>query len=90
MGPGLMNAAMAWRVKYRLKDEDGKTIKTHSLFQTLGCHQKNRGGLYPSGIRCKNLCVEVLEAGFVKEEVTHQLVAVEEYPVDFIKQEAKD
>ena len=50
----------------------------------MGVHKKNRGGVYPSGIRCKSLCVEVLEAGFLKEEVNHACIVVEEAPVEEI------
>ena len=36
------------------------------------------------------MTVEVGEVGFVKEEVTHQLIAVEEYPVEYIKAQGND
>jgi hypothetical protein len=36
------------------------------------------------------LCVDVLEAGFVKEEVMHQMVVVEETPVDHIRSRGED
>ena len=45
-------------------------------------HQKNRGGIYPAGITCKDLMVNVITGGFSKEEVGHQQVAVEEMPFD--------
>ena len=80
-GNGLMVAAMAYRVKYRKADTDGRVSKMNLRIEGLGTHKKNRGGVYPAGVRCKSLCVEVLEAGFVKEEVNHACVAVEEAPV---------
>ena len=77
LSPGLMIAAMAWRAKHRHTDAEGETMKTHTLSHTLGVHHKNRGGVYPAGVRCKNLTAEVGGVGFVKEEVTRQLIAVE-------------
>ena len=73
-------SGMAWRVKYRQTDENGKVMKIVLDIGSLGVHQQNRGSLYPAGRRCKNLCIDVLEVGFVKENVDHQLVAVEEIP----------
>ena len=46
--------------------------------ENMSVHESNRAGLYPAGIRCRDLCVEVLKLGFLKEEFTHGLVAVEE------------
>ena len=51
----------------------------------FGCHRKNRGGVYPSGKRCKSLCKEVLTVGFLKEEVNHAAVAVGEMPLEHIR-----
>ncbi len=45
--------------------------------QSLGVHPKNCGGVYPVGVRCKGLCVGVVEAEFVKEEMNHVVVVVE-------------
>ena len=36
--------------------------------------------MYPAGVRCKSLCQKVLTAGFIKEEVSHVCVVVEEPP----------
>ena len=83
-GPGLMIAAMAYRVKYRKVDRDGKAMKIRVRVENMGVHWKNRGGVYPAGVRCKSLVVEVVEAGFVKEEVEHGFVAVEQAPVEEI------
>ena len=82
--PGLMAAAMAYRVKYRQTDDDGKIVRRKVHFQSVGVHPKNRGGVYPSGARCMSLCEEVLEVGFVKEEVAQSFVAVEETPFQYI------
>ena len=79
---GLMVAAMAYRVKYRKVNPDGKARKIPVRIESMGVHRKNRGGVYPAGIRCKSLCAEVLEAGFVKEEVNHACIVVEEAPVE--------
>jgi hypothetical protein len=81
----LMIAAMAYRVKYRKTDEAHKVIRKKVPVDSLGVHPKNRGGVYPSGVRCKSLCVEVIEVGFIKEEVNHAVVAVEETPAAHIR-----
>jgi hypothetical protein len=78
----LMVAAMAYRVKYRKVDSDGKTIRIHVRVDSMGVHKKNRGGVYPAGVRCKSLVVEVVQAGFLKEEVSHVCIAVEEVPLE--------
>ena len=77
-----MVAGMARRVKYRKHDNDGNVLRMRLPVHTLGCHPKNRGGVYASGLRCKGLCIDVVEAGFVKEEVDHAGVAVEETPLE--------
>ena len=46
----------------------------------MGVHECNRSGVYPAGIRVRDLCIEVLKFGFIKEEFTHALVAVQEKP----------
>ena len=67
-------------MKYRdIKSPSGEKIKAH--IENFGVHRKNRAGAYPSGIRCKELCKEVLSIGFMKEEFTRQLLAVEEMPL---------
>jgi hypothetical protein len=86
----LMIAAMAWRVKYRKTDGDHKVVRTKVRIENLGVHPKNRGGVYPSGVRCKALCVEVIEVGFVKEEVNHAVVAVEETPAAHIRSRGEE
>jgi hypothetical protein len=81
---GLMVAAMAYRVKYRRVGMDGKARKIPVRIESMGVHRKNRGGMYPAGLRCKSLGVTVLEAGFLKEEVNHAFIVVEEAPVEEI------
>ena len=72
-----LNMASAWRVKYR--DMKSKQ-KIRVRIENMGVHENNRGGVYPAGVRCRDLCTEVLKVGFLKEEFTHALVAVEEKP----------
>ena len=56
----------------------------------LGVRRRNRGGIYPSGVRCENPCVEVLSLGFVEEEVNHAAVAAEEPPPERIRDHRGD
>ena len=49
--------------------------------ENVGVHRQNRAGVYPTGIRCKELCQEVISNGFLKEEFSDKLVAVEEMPL---------
>ena len=71
-----VTASSAYRAKYRRK----VSLKHH--IATLGTHRKNRGGVYPAGLRCKALTVDALEGGFSKEDFAHLLVAVEEVPAE--------
>ena len=80
----LIAASSAYRAKYR------KPMKLRQNIAHLGTHRSNRGGHYPAGPRCKNLSVEVIEAGFAKEDMGHQLVAVEETPADHIRSSGSD
>ena len=76
-------AGMAWRVKYRQTDENGKVIRVIVNIGSLGVHPKNRGGVYPAGKRCRSLCIETVgDVGFLKENVEHAVVAVEEVPTE--------
>ena len=75
---GVMVAAMTYRVKYRNTCPDGKPLKVAVRVDEMGVHRKNRGGVFPAGVRCKSLCMEVVEAGFMKEEVNHACVVVEQ------------
>ncbi len=40
--------------------------------------------MYPVGVRCQSLCVDVVEVGFVKEEVGQGVVVVEETLAEYI------
>ena len=80
-----MIAAMAWRVNYRKLDAGSKVVRKKVSIQSLGVHPKNRGGVYPAGVRCKSLTVDVVDNGFVKEEVNHAVIAVEETPAEHIR-----
>ena len=76
----MLNAAAAWRVKYRdLKSPSGE--KNRARVEHFGVHRQNRAGAYPTGIRCKDLCKEVISHGFLKEEYTDKLCVVEEMPL---------
>ena len=87
---GVVTAAMAWRVKYRKTDDEGKVLRLKLPIASLGVHRKNRGGVYPAGVRCKSLCVEAMDVGFVKEEFCHAFVSVEEPPVENIRSRGDD
>ena len=56
------------------------TLKIKVRVDNLGVHHNNRAGVYPAGIRCKELCSEVIANGFLKEEFSDKIVAVEEMP----------
>ena len=73
----VITASACWRVKYRLVTQDGAIIRKQIRIEYLGVHPRNRGGVYPAGVRVKCLAVETLDAGFVKEEVNHAVVVVE-------------
>ena len=79
---GLIARAMAWRVKYRKVDKAGQPIRMLLRVDSLGVHKNNRGGVFPAGLRCRSLCGDVLHAGFIKEDVNHAGVAVEEPPAE--------
>jgi hypothetical protein len=48
---GLMVAASAYRVKYRKVDTDNKIVRNYVRIDGLGDRKKNRGGVYPAGVR---------------------------------------
>ena len=77
---GIITAGMAFRVKYRVKTDMGVVLRRFCPIQSLGVHPKNRGGVYPSGLRCKSLSVDVVDEGFSSEECNYAGVAVEERP----------
>ena len=67
---GILIEAMAMRVKYRKTNSDDAPLMLYIPVTDLGVHKKNRGGVYPAGVRCKSLCEEVVVAGFMQEEKT--------------------
>ena len=69
-----VTAASAHRCKCR------KPLHFKQNVAILGVHESNRGSVYPAGVRCKTLCVDVVQVGFSKEDFAHLLVAVEEVP----------
>ena len=80
----LMKQSCAYRVKYAVKDKDGKReITKKGLFST-GCHTGNRGGVHPQGQRVKTLCQGVLapDMGWDQEEVSFGGCVVQEVPED--------
>ena len=83
--PGVMSAAAAFRAKYRLTKPRGGESKQRLSIRSLGVHPHNRGGVFPSGLRCKSVCQDVIQAGFVKEEVNHAAVVVEETPYEDLR-----
>ena len=84
VGQSIVAAASAWRVKYDKMRTAGSTATIHRI-ENMCTHPENRGRVYPGGLRCKNLCASVLQAGWAKEEFEHQLVVVEEPPADVIR-----
>ena len=87
---GIVKAAAAWRIKYRKTGPKGEVLKIRLRIDNLGVHRSNRGGVYPAGVRCKSLCVDVMEVGLLKEELQHQMVVVEDAPFDHIRSRGKD
>jgi hypothetical protein len=73
-------ASCAYRAKYRITDKEGRAIKFILRVETSGVHKGNRAAVYPAGVACKRLCGDVLPAGFLKEEIYHVGVAVQEPP----------
>ena len=80
----LMKQSCAYRVKYAVKDKDGKReITKKNLFST-GCHTGNRGGVHPQGQRVKTLSQKVTapDMGWDQEEVSFGGCVVQEVPED--------
>ena len=82
---GQVSAATALRAQYSIKDSNGKVQKMRLRIENLGVHPKNRGGVYPAGLRCRSLALDVLDVGFSKEELCHQLVVVEAPPQEEVR-----
>ena len=81
----VMTAAMCFRVKYRKTTGDGRVARQRVRIEVLGVHPKNRGGVYPSGLRLQSLTHSAFDAGFLIEEFTTNAVAVEEPPADEVR-----
>ena len=67
------------------KDIHGKPVFQKFPIGQIGVHRKNRAGVYPAGLRCQSLCTKVVPNGWQKEEATRRLLAVEEPPVERIR-----
>ena len=76
---GLMIKAMAYVAKYA---KDGPKVRLRP--GDAGVHKKNRGGDYPSGLRCKELLEHIAKIGIIQDEVDNHGYAVEEMPVQKI------
>ena len=85
-----MVQAMAWRVKYRKTTSDGKILKMKLRIEALGVHPKNRGGVYPAGVRCKSLCEGAVDSGFVSEEANNNCVVVEDTPAEHVRSRGEE
>ena len=79
---GLMIEACAYKAKYR---KEGPKVRLRP--SDLGVHKRNRGGAYPTGLRVKELLVDIAGHGFVQEEADHNCSAVEEKPLAEILKE---
>ena len=81
---GVVTAGMAYRAKYRKMSDAGRPLKMPFQIAALGVHPKNRGGVYPAGIRLMTLLKTVTTGGFAKEECNHAGVCVEEMPLSAV------
>ena len=82
----VITAAMAFRAKYRKVHNCSAQVQKLKLrIEQLGVHPENRAGVYPGGVRCKNLCERVFDIGFSKEEFSTNAVVVEEAPPDEVR-----
>ena len=70
--------------------EGCKPLRLFFPIASLGAHRKNRGGVCPAGVRCRSLCVDVATSGFLKEEVNHCGVVVEETPYENVSERGSD
>ena len=67
---GSIREAMAYRVKYRIKDT--KRAKRLLHLETLCVHKQNRSGQYPMRQTVANLGIGTFEDGFSWEEANHE------------------
>ena len=73
----------AYRVKYRVYNDDGSLKYTIKALWKQGCHTGNRGGIHPSGERCKSLVQGILvpSGGWDQSEVEYGGCVVQEVPL---------
>ena len=76
---GILRQAMAYRVKYRVMNQQGKAKKNIPL-EFLGVHPSNRGGVYPTVSTLENLNINIVGSGFSEQEANHEAVCVQEVP----------
>ena len=76
---GLLQKAMAFRVKYRLNPTKAKQLIP---LRSMGVSQMNRGTpeIYPNGIDVKTLGLEIFKSTCDEAEANHNGVCVEEVP----------
>ena len=75
---GSIREAMAYRVKYRLKDT--KRAKRQLHLEMMCVHKRNRGGLFPMPQTVANLGIGIFQDGCSSEEANHEGVCVQEIP----------
>ena len=73
----------AYRVKYRILNNDNSVKITKKPIWKQGVHTGNRGGIHPSGDRCKSLVQGILcpSGGWDQSEVEYGGCVVQEVPV---------
>ncbi len=76
---GDIRKAMAYRVKYRVKNADG-SVKRQMALSLLGVHPMNRGGVYCMDQTVQNLGLSVLVKGINVSEANHDGICVQELP----------
>ena len=72
----------AYRVKYRILNNDNSIKITKKAIFKQGVHTGNRGGIHPSGDRCKSLVQKILcpSGGWDQSEVEYGGCVVQEVP----------
>ena len=77
---GCVREAMAFRVKYRLADEQRAKRRLH--LEMLCVSKQNRAGQYPMPLTVANLGIGIFQDGFDPEEANHEGVCVQEVPAE--------
>ena len=70
---------MAYLAKYSVKDAAGKILRSKIHLKHLCPNPLNRGGVYTSGVRVKELYRQACDAGFMRSEFEHNLCGVLEF-----------